>query len=79
MLFFLYRLIQRFASTSSLSDGDLVILIVQPLEEKLGQLKVAAQGKLESIADSANQSLNKAQTTAENKYVPLQPILVFAS
>jgi hypothetical protein len=50
-----------------LSDGDLVILIVQPLEEKLGQLKVATQGKLESIADSANQSLNKAQTTAENK------------
>ncbi len=50
-----------------LSDGDLVILIVQPLEEKLGQLKVAAQGKLESLADSANQSLNKAQATAENK------------
>ncbi len=74
MLFFLYKLIQRFESTSSflrtqilLSDGDLVILIVQPLEEKLGQLKVATQGKLESIADSANQSLNKAQTTAENK------------
>jgi len=41
---------------------------VQPLEEKLGQLKVAAQGKLESIADSANQSLKKAQTTAENKH-----------
>ncbi len=74
MLSFLYRLIQRFESTLSffrtqilLSDGDLVILIVQPLEEKLGQLKVAAQGKLDSIADSANQSLNKAQTTAENK------------
>jgi hypothetical protein len=44
-----------------------VDLIVQPLEEKLGQLKVAAQGKLESAADSANQSLKKAQTAAENK------------
>lgn len=41
---------------------------VQPLEEKLGQLKVAAQGKLESAADSANQSLKKAQTAAENKH-----------
>jgi hypothetical protein len=50
-----------------LSDSDLVDLIVQPLEEKLGQLKVAAQGKLESTVDSANQSLKKAQTAAENK------------
>lgn len=50
-----------------LSDSDLVVLIVQPLEEKLGQLKVAAQGKLESTADSANQNLKKAQTAAENK------------
>ncbi len=61
VLFFLYRLIQRFESTSSflrthilLFDDDLVILIVQPLEEKLGQLKVAAQGKLESIVDNVN-------------------------
>jgi hypothetical protein len=37
-----------------LFDDDLVILIVQPLEEKLGQLKVAAQGKLESIVDNVN-------------------------
>ncbi len=50
-----------------LSDSELVVLIVQPLEEKLGQLKVAAQEKLESAADSANQSLNKAQTAVENK------------
>jgi hypothetical protein len=56
-----------FSTQILLSDSDLVDLIVQPLEEKLGQLKVAAQGKLESTVDSANQSLKKAQTAAENK------------
>jgi hypothetical protein len=56
-----------FGTQILLSDSDLVVLIVQPLEEKLSQLKVAAQEKLESAADSANQSLNKAQTAVENK------------
>jgi hypothetical protein len=39
------------------------------MEEKLGQLKVATQWKLESIADSANQSLNKAQTIVAARHL----------
>jgi hypothetical protein len=41
---------------------------LQPLEEKLGQLKVAAQGKLGSVADEAKQSLDNAQRAAQNRY-----------
>jgi len=41
---------------------------LQPLEEKLGQLKVAAQGKLGSVAGEAKESLDKAQLAAQKRY-----------
>jgi vacuolar-type H+-ATPase subunit H len=42
--------------------------VQQPLEEKLGQLKVTAQGKLGSVADEAKQSLDNAQRAAQNRH-----------
>jgi hypothetical protein len=41
---------------------------LQPLEEKLGQLKVAAQGKLGSVAEETKQSLDNAQRAAKKRY-----------
>ncbi|CAK9859534.1 unnamed protein product [Sphagnum jensenii] len=42
--------------------------VQQPLEEKLGQLKVAAQGKLGSVAGEAKESLDKAQLAAHKRH-----------